>query len=127
MVERQITGDRHGERPLVVGRFDLLDQRLRLVVVEEGDRDDGRVAILRDERFAPVVEVGACKAERGDPAVAGEASDVGLELRRVDRVVLGADDDDVADVRRGIGRERRHGSFVGALRLRVVRRALPRW
>ena len=47
---------------------------------------------------------------------------VRLELRRVDRVLLGADDDDVADGGRRIRRERREPNVVGALRLGVVRR-----
>ena len=57
VVERLRAGHRHGERAVIVDGLDLLDERLRLVVVEERDRDDRRVAILRDETGARVVEV----------------------------------------------------------------------
>ena len=59
MVERLLAGHRDGERAVLVDCLDLLDERLRLVVVEERDRDDRRVAILRDEPGARVVEVRA--------------------------------------------------------------------
>ena len=73
MVERLRARDRDGERALLVDRFDLLDERLRLVVVDERDRDDRRVAILRDEPGVRIVEVRAHVAESAYLAVVDEA------------------------------------------------------
>ena len=59
VVERLLARHRHGERALLAEPLDLLDERLGLVVVVERERDDRRVAVLRDQRSTPVVEIGA--------------------------------------------------------------------
>ena len=73
MVERLLAGHRDGKRA-VVDCLDLLDERLRLVVVAERHRHDGRVAISRDEPGARVVEVRARTAESRDLAVVDEVA-----------------------------------------------------
>ena len=116
---------RHGDArsaPLSSAASTFVDQRLRLVVVEQRQRDDRRVAVLRDEPGVRAVEVRAGVRERADLAVVDEAPHERLEPRRVDRVLVGADHDDVGDRRRGPGGKARQPHIVGALRLRVVRR-----
>ena len=121
VVERLRARDRHGERSFFGDRFDLLDERLGLTVVGEGDRNDRRMSILRDERLA-AVEVRSRTPESCDLALSDEIPDVALEPGRVDRDVLRTDDDDVGHRRRRIRGKRREPSIFGALRLWVVRR-----
>ena len=82
------------------------------------------MAILRDERFAPVVEIGAGMAERGDPIVVQRspsrrprtaASPTVYSSERMTTTSLTAVE--------GSGGNAASRSFVGALRLRVVRRS----
>jgi hypothetical protein len=113
--------DRDRERPLSFERLDLLDQCFRLVVVEEPDRDHGRVAILRDEAAA-AVEVRLGSAESRDLAVVNEVAHERPETGRIDRVLLRADHDGVGHGRRRVARERGFQSVQGAQRFGVVRR-----
>ena len=99
VVERLRAGHRHDERAVIVDGLDLLDERLRLVVVEERDRDDRRVAILRDQTGARVVEVRVRSSESRDLVVVNEGAHERLELRRVHRAGVGADNDNVGDGR----------------------------
>ena len=62
-------------------------------------------------------------AGRRDLAVVDELANESLELRRVRRVLVGADDDDVGDGRRRIRREHREPSLVCALRFGIVGRS----
>ena len=48
VVERALAGDRDGECRVLVGRLERLDDSLRLVVVGDRDRDEGRVPIGGD-------------------------------------------------------------------------------
>jgi hypothetical protein len=79
VVERLLARHRHGERTVSVRGFDLLYERVCLVVVEERDRDDGRVPILGDETRVCLVEVGPRAAESRDLAVLHERPYVVLE------------------------------------------------
>jgi hypothetical protein len=65
--------------PLFVDGFDLLDQRLRLVVVDQRKRDDRGVAVPRDERFAAAGEIRTRASKRCDLVVGDEVPHVGLE------------------------------------------------
>ena len=46
VIERLVARDRDGERAVIFDGLHLLDQRLRLAVVEKRERDDRRVAVV---------------------------------------------------------------------------------
>ena len=75
MVERLGARDGDGERGCVLlQRLDLFDERIRLVVVEERDGNHRRMAVLRDQRAAGVLEVGASRVERRDLGIVDEVA-----------------------------------------------------
>ena len=122
MVERLVPVTKTANAP-PSSAASTLSTRASVSSSSDSARDDRRVAVLRDEPGIRGVEVRATVRERRDVAV-DEVPHERLEARRVDRVLVRADHDDVADRRRGAWRKGGQPHVVGRSIPVVRRRAL---
>ena len=121
-VERLLTGDGDQERRALVGALHAADDVVDAVIGRLPELHHRRVAVLRDGRGAARVEVGADVVDAGAAHVRCEPSYERAELRRVDRVLRRAHDDDVREGGVRGGREGPLERVLGPLGLRVVGR-----
>ena len=96
-VRDQVAGDRRPVAGLVVKTLDGVDHVLDVIlpVPAEGQEEDGRVAVLRDE--PPVLAVGDDSRRSRRTELIGKRSDTSTRRGRFDLAVLGPNDDDVGD------------------------------